>query len=503
MDTKQGGREMAQTGDGREGRRKAPVGQGLQALAIVAVVAVIAATIWTVLPGDGSSGRPQVAPSPVASSTIPNSVEETDRVYLWDPATGDVSVVFSTRFKPRNPELSPDGKTLVYERYTSDGTPQIYMLGDDGTEQRLTFLPGGASDPTWSPDGKSIAFAASLRDGGDVDIFVMNAVGNHIRRLVGTSANDDHPDWSPDGTRIAFHSLDETSDAIWLASLPAGRLTRLTPRGIFQGMDPAWSPDGRWIAYSRFWRGNTANGRVYSAELWRMRSDGTDKHRVTRPDKNSVNENPSWSPDGRMIVFERHIWNGERNRVVVINATTGRELPVLSRSQAVLSLAGLLAGVAPSWSREGILLSLHSGNPAPSPGRVSREFRVVPGIDDPGIDAIFTMTRSTCELSAGHALIHPGKLKLEFIQKTLQLEGLFRLVKLRRGRTVSDLEAHHFGPGFGARTASLDPWTSQLWSNRVGSGRWAVLCYKDTMPMPNGINFRWIGAAGPIRVGVR
>lgn len=283
-------------------------------------------------------------------------------VYLWDPNTSDVSVLFSapqqTRFpapQHADPELSPDGERVVYEGLRGD-TSQIFVHKGNGKEQQLTHGRHDALDPTWSPDGSKIAFARA-REGSDTDIYVMDADGSHTRRLVGTPAADGDPDWSPDGARIAFHGVyDVNRSSIWVASIRTQALARLTPRDVFGAMDPAWSPDGRWIAYS-WYHGDTLNGRPYSARLWRMRPDGTDQVRITQPDKNSVNENPSWSPDGRLIVFERHNWDWSRNRVLAINPSSGDERSILEGTEA-----------APSWGQGGILLSLPSGDPAPAPG---------------------------------------------------------------------------------------------------------------------------------------
>src|SRR5438093_272252 len=79
----------------------------------------------------------------------------------------------------------------------------VYAVDADGTGlTRLTTDPADDFDPTWSPDGRQIAFRTT-RDGND-EIYVMDADGSHQRNLTNDPADDWSPAWSPDGTRIAY-----------------------------------------------------------------------------------------------------------------------------------------------------------------------------------------------------------------------------------------------------------------------------------------------------------
>lgn len=355
-------------------------------LAVVALVAVVAAAIWATVSDGGSSGEREVAPGPGSPSTTPAAeawaAPSGRTLYLWDPNTGDMTIVHPSDGQLKDVEFSPDGDRVVFERRDPDtGRDQIYLLGADGVERRLTTKRVGAYDPTWSPDGTQIAFAA--RPGGsrdrkmDTDIFVMHADGGNIRLLAGTVGNDVDPDWSPDGSRIAFQGLhDDNRGLIWVASVRTGELTRLTQRHTYSEMDPAWSPDGRWIAYTRYHHGNTLNGHIYGAELWLMRSDGSDERAIVTRGSGRVSENPSWSPDGRLIVFERHDWSWGNNRVLVVDPRTGRMHPVFVGAEAAVPGVG---NASPSWGTDGVLLSLPSRNPAPSPGPTPAWLRVQGG----------------------------------------------------------------------------------------------------------------------------
>ncbi len=152
----------------------------------------------------------------------------------------------------RHPALSPDGRTLAF----SWGGDLWVCPAEGGTAGRITTDPADERKPCWSPDGRSIAFSSDAA--GTRDLWVVDLATRAVRRLTWNAADDDAPAWSPDGAWIAFQSnrdpnLDlATNDQVWdVWRMPAGggtaeRVTR------FRGENPAWSPDGAWIAYDRY-----------------------------------------------------------------------------------------------------------------------------------------------------------------------------------------------------------------------------------------------------------
>ncbi len=189
----------------------------------------------------------------------------------------------------------------------------------------------------------------------------MDADGSHIRRLAGTARDDGHPDWSPDGSRIVFHSRYELWDGIlprgeiWVVSVHDGELIHLdldTPfwGGYWDAADPAWSPDGRWIAYSRL-PGSTINGKTPYVPLWVMRSDGTGERSLHRWKKRwgDCELEASWSPDGSSIAYIGA--GGWASRIWILDVQT-REFDYISTPNPVADL---------SWGTEGILVRMGDG----------------------------------------------------------------------------------------------------------------------------------------------
>jgi hypothetical protein len=189
------------------------------------------------------------------------------------------------------PTWSADGRHIAFVS-DRDGNREIYVMKADGTEQiNLTHNPAEDWTPAWSPDGKSIAFAA-YRD-ANWEIYTMNADGSNPQRLTRSAGADYAPCWSPDGQRIAFQSNRDGNWEIYVMSRDGQGLQRLTDDEATDSA-PAWSPDGTAIAFESYRDGNM--------EVYIMAADGSDQRNIT--DEVYSNEHgPAWARAGLRLLY--------------------------------------------------------------------------------------------------------------------------------------------------------------------------------------------------------
>lgn len=208
------------------------------------------------------------------------------------------------------PSWSPDGKRIAYVDAVQG---DIWTMKAGGGNKRRLTRNGSSFEPRWSPNGKRIVFVK--RGGGDPDIFTMRADGSGRSRVTDNDAADFDPDWSPNGRRIAFARSRHGDPPDLFKIDPDGtHVKRLTATSARYEVTPAWSPDGRKIAFS--------SGRSGSdQELFTIRRDGSKRTPLTS--NKHVDADPAWSPNGRkMAFFSRNaVWRmkssgGKAHRVV-------------------------------------------------------------------------------------------------------------------------------------------------------------------------------------------
>jgi TolB protein len=258
--------------------------------------------------------------SPPSAVPFVNSGE----IYLMNADGTDVRRLTNNDYSDIFPSLSPDGTRIVFEsnRRRAAGEPpnvsDLFVMNADGTEQ--TWLLRGSS-ATWSPDGLSIAFHASVSGSGlpanpypgsatlDSDIFVVNVRDvlekkSAPRNLTNNpAAIDDDPDWSPDGKTIIFtsHATNDNHTNAVTAEIYAIEANGGKPRALtsndHEERAPAWSPDGKQIVFC------CRRGAKPDFDICVMNADGSGEKKLT--DSPLGDLTPSWSPDGSKIVFHR------------------------------------------------------------------------------------------------------------------------------------------------------------------------------------------------------
>ena len=207
-----------------------------------------------------------------------------------------------------------DAQAQIAFSSNRDGSTEIYVMDTDGKNQRrLTNNPASDYSPSWSPDGKRIAFV-SRRDGHvhpirgwpTSEIYVMDAAGGNPQNLTNDPHHDWAPSWSPDGKRIVFGSerdrgKDNPHNTEIYVMDADGKNQRNLTNNRTEDMYPAWSPDGERIAFSARREGHVVHNLDITYEIYVMDADGQNEQRLTENRNNDMYS--SWSPDGERIAF--------------------------------------------------------------------------------------------------------------------------------------------------------------------------------------------------------
>jgi eukaryotic-like serine/threonine-protein kinase len=185
--------------------------------------------------------------------------------------------------------------------------PQLYLINADGTDlTQLTNMENGACQPSWSPDGKQLVFISPCLGRGEFfeniynesSLYAINADGTGLKQLTVSPGSDFEPAWSPDGKKIAFTSVRGGFRQIYTLDVDPQDITLLTnTTDAIESSQPSWSPDGTKIVYMV--------KRVGTYQVWAMNADGQEAVQLVRSGQDLWDFLPSWSPDGITIFFSQ------------------------------------------------------------------------------------------------------------------------------------------------------------------------------------------------------
>ncbi len=218
------------------------------------------------------------------------------------------------------PAWSPGGGQIAFTSYMRNN-PDLYVVGaGGGRPKKVSSQKGMNTGASWSPDGSKIAL--TLSKDGNPDIYIISAKdGSVLKRITDDKAIDTSPAWSPDGSQIAFVSDREGGPQIFVVSASGGTPKRVSKNGSYN-TTPTWSKakGARVLAYT------TRDGGNY--DIVTLDLDTGKMVRITQDE--GSNEEPSFSPNGRVIAFAR---TGKGGGIYIANADgTGKATQVYAGS---------------------------------------------------------------------------------------------------------------------------------------------------------------------------
>lgn len=204
---------------------------------------------------------------------------------------------------------SPDGKHIAFTAITvkpdwSDYSADRWKLYTYDIEHKeLTEMGFSSIYFSYSPDGKTLAYDKNTSN--NKDIFLRNLESGKETILVSDQAKDAGPSWSPDGSQIVFYSNRDGNEELYVINIKNGKIIQLTASPDNKSYNPIWSPNSDLIVY--YLEKGDSKDQIYLTD-----SKGSFHHNLTNDDHHNIY--PSWTPDGRIIYVR------DKGEVMVMNS---------------------------------------------------------------------------------------------------------------------------------------------------------------------------------------
>jgi len=233
------------------------------------------------------------------------------------------------------PSWSPNGSRIAFVGIFTVEDHQIYTIpANGGPVTQLTFDSCRKENPVWSYDSSKIAFTGETSD--NYQIFVVPAMGGPITQITSGGLGNANPTWSPDGRYIAFCHVDYRDPwgayikgSLWKIEIATGEVSCIVSESLYDGYDPDWSSDQKWI----FYKCNNGGFMITAEGFEKRQLPGT------------FGYSTDLSPDGSKVAY--YVYSSQeplRNDIFINDLTTGK---------SYLMTNDEYSDINPSWSPDG------------------------------------------------------------------------------------------------------------------------------------------------------
>tara|TARA_B100000945_G_scaffold204_1_gene180 strand:- start:98 stop:1444 length:1347 start_codon:yes stop_codon:yes gene_type:complete len=253
-----------------------------------------------------------------------SQIRRIKRLAIMDQDSENHHFLTDGKFLILTPRFSPNRQEITYMSYHG-GVPRVYIFNiDTGRQEILGDFPGMTFAPRFSPDGNAVIM--SMARDGNSEIYTMDLRSRKAKRLTRHSSIDTSPDYSPDGTRVVFNSDRSGTQQIYIMKSDGTDVRRIT-FGKGRYATPVWSPRGDLIAFTKMRRGKFFIGVIgIDGKGERLLTDGF------------LVESPTWSPNGRVIMFFRETPKGKfgdkKSKLFSIDLTGQNEREIITPMDA-------------------------------------------------------------------------------------------------------------------------------------------------------------------------